>query len=115
MSIAPKLGDGESFVAGRSIAKARELVEAAEAAGLAGSVITVSHGYVVPTSILADTEVEAEAEEGDDEFDPSEATVVEVKAYLDGADEAERERVLAAETDGKNREGVLSYTPKESK
>lgn len=132
MSIAPKLADGESFVAGRSTKQARELIEAAEAAGIdASRVVTVSHGYVVPSELLEAEAVEAEAaeEETSDEadeadaeaegeaelFDPSEATVVEVKAYLDDADDTERERVLAAEATGKNRSGVLSYTSEESK
>ncbi len=108
MAIAPKLGDGESFVQGRSIALAKELIEAAEAAGIdASRIVTTSHGYIVPSELLADEE-----EEPANEFDPSDANVAEVKAYLDGADETERERVLAAEAKGKNREGVLSYTPK---
>lgn len=154
MSIAPKLADGESFVAGRSTKQARELIEAAEAAGIdVTRVVTVSHGYVVPSELLeavaaeadtadvedadadadadadeADTDADADADEADAEadeseeveedvnqFDPSEANVVEVKAYLDGADEDERERVLAAEATGKNRSGVLSYTSEESK
>lgn len=132
MSIAPKLADGESFVPGRSTKQARELIEAAEAAGIdAARIITVSHGYVVPSELLeveadeadtdevpADEADEADGEEGEepaDEFDPSEANVAEVKAYLDGADDNERERVLAAEANGKNRSGVLSYTSEESK
>lgn len=49
-------------------------------------------------------------EEPAEEFDPSKATVDEVIAYLDGADEAEVERVLAAEADGKNRKGIAEYT-----
>lgn len=123
MAIAPKLGDGESFVQGRSIALAKELIEKAEAAGLSASVVvTVSHGYVVPSEILEAKEADADAdadeadeEEQVEEFDPSESNVADVKAYLDGADEKERERVLAAEAAGKNRDGVLSYSPKESK
>lgn len=111
MSIAPKLADGESFVPGRSIALAKELIEAAEAAGIdASRIVTTSHGYVVPSELLAD-----EAEESAEEFDPSKATVADVKDYLDNADESERERVLAAEAEGKGRDGILSYSPKESK
>lgn len=107
MAITPTLGDGESFVQGRSTALAKELIEAAEAAGLEASVvITTSHGYVVPSEILA-----TEEEEAADEFNPSEATVAEIKAYLDGADEAERKRVLAAEKADKARASVLSYAP----
>jgi trigger factor len=36
-------------------------------------------------------------------FDPSEHTVAEVTAYLEGADNRERGRVLRAERGGKNR------------
>ncbi|MBM4497537.1 hypothetical protein MWT96_20785 [Prescottella equi] len=41
-------------------------------------------------------------------FDPTGHDVDEVNAYLDGADAAERERVLQAEADGKARKGILS-------
>lgn len=59
---------------------------------------------------LTDSEAEADknaAEARADLFDPSEHTVEEVKDYLDGADEDERERVLAAEADGKGRKTLL--------
>jgi hypothetical protein len=51
---------------------------------------------------------EAEADENPTgaEFDPSKATVEEVNTYLEGADEAERTRVLEAEAAGKNRKGI---------
>lgn len=112
MAITPNLGDGESFVPGRSTETAKELIEAAEAAGLPGSVVvTTSHGYVVPSEILSGAGQEKGEEESVKEFDPSEATVAEVKEYLDHADATERERVLSAEADGKNRSGVLSYVP----
>jgi hypothetical protein len=45
--------------------------------------------------------------DGGKEFDPAEATIAEIEDYFDGADEAERDRVLAAEAAGKNRKGVL--------
>ena len=54
-------------------------------------------------------------EEPADEFDPSQANVDEVLEYLDGADDTERERVLAAEKDGKARKTVLSYDPEGAK
>jgi hypothetical protein len=44
------LADGESFVKGRSGAKARELLELAGERG--GEVRTASHGYIVPSDIL---------------------------------------------------------------
>jgi hypothetical protein len=102
------LADGETFVEGRSRDKAAELVKLAAAAGLKGSVRTTYNGYIVPSSILDDAD--ADATEADDEvetFDPSKATVDEVAEYLEGADETERERVLAAEAEGKKRKGVL--------
>lgn len=40
-------------------------------------------------------------------FDPNDKTVVEVNAYLDDADESERERVLDAERDGKARVSII--------
>ena len=41
-----------------------------------------------------------------EQFDPSAHTVDEVNAYLADADEAERQRVLQAEADGKDRATV---------
>lgn len=41
-------------------------------------------------------------------FDPADHTVAEVNAYLAGADEAERARVLDAEQAGKDRQSVRS-------
>lgn len=46
--------------------------------------------------------------DGGKPFDPSEHNGPEVIDYLKGADEAERERVLAAEAEGKNRKGILA-------
>lgn len=132
----PRLAECEAFVAGRGAEKAAELLALAEAAGLAGQVKTTSHGYIVPASILAEAEPEdetpetpetpaaepdadpeadaaaADAQETGDEkveqFDPTAATIAEVKDYLDGADDTERERVLSAETaSAKPRKGVL--------
>lgn len=55
MAINPPLNDGESFVQGRSESKARELIEAAEKAGIDPSkVVTTSHGYIVPSEIAGD-------------------------------------------------------------
>ena len=51
------LNEDQSYVAGRSTSKVRDLVERAEAAGLeANEVITTSFGYIVPTSILEEGE-----------------------------------------------------------
>lgn len=52
------------------------------------------------------------------EFDPTTATVDAIKEYLDGADDTERERVLAAEAaSAKPRKGVLELatTPEGAK
>ncbi|WP_027933733.1 hypothetical protein [Amycolatopsis thermoflava] len=48
-----------------------------------------------------------QASEGAEPFDPSDHTVTEVLAYLDGADDVERTRVLDAEKAGKNRRGIV--------
>lgn len=42
-----------------------------------------------------------------EEFDPADHTVEEVKEYLEAADDDERERVLAAEAEGKGRKTLL--------
>lgn len=135
MTAQVKLAEGQAFVEGRSTAKARELLDAAKEAGREGEVLTTSFGYIVPKELVGgDAKAEADeaakaaevaaAEEAakaaeaaqkaeDDgenkavEFDPSEAGVEEVHEYIKGADDAERERVLAAEREGKNRVTVL--------
>lgn len=117
------LKDGEAYVDGRSPEQAAELLALAEAAGLSGSVLTTSHGYIVPASILliegaedasgeadADADADADEEEEVTKFDPSKATVEEVQHYLEGADDAERERVLAAEAQGKDRKALRPAT-----
>lgn len=60
---------------------------------------------------------EENAEDKAEQFDPSKATIAEVEEYLAGSDEAERDRVLAAEAAGKNRKGVLDLaeTPEGAK
>lgn len=144
-----RLEDGQSFVRGRSEATARELIELA--GERSGEVITVTHGYLVPTEVAEQFDgesitaadqpavitepgtttdpdeatnvkanrkagkadaglgaaLDAAGEESAAEFDPSSATVDEVNEYLEGADEAERDRVLAAEAAGKNRKGIV--------
>jgi hypothetical protein len=124
MSLDPHiLKDDETFVEGRSEEKAQELLKRAAVFGLERRVSTTFDGYIVPTKILAEAEAdEAEAdeakadpetpaeEEAVTEFDPSKATVEEVQNYLDGADDAERERVLAAEAKGKDRKALRPAT-----
>lgn len=56
----------------------------------------------------ADADADENGEEKVEQFDPTAATIAEVKDYLDGADATERERVLAAEAASeKPRKGVL--------
>lgn len=40
-------------------------------------------------------------------YDPGDYTVAQVNEHLDGADEAEKERILQAERDGQNRSGIV--------
>lgn len=122
----PKLAEGEAFVSGRSREKARELLARAAAAGVSSDEVrTTSFGYIVPEHILASDvldledqseedqpeeqgeESEEQGEKHPEEFNPSEATVDEVRDYLENADEEERQRVLAAEAEGKKRKGIL--------
>ena len=49
-----------------------------------------------------DTQADADAEKTET-FDPNKHSVKDVKAYLEGADEEERERVLTAEKEGQAR------------
>ena len=44
-------------------------------------------------------------------YDPSEHTADEVVAYLESADEGERERVQDAEAQGKNRKTIAEWSP----
>lgn len=118
------LAEDESFVEGRSQETAERLVKLAKAAGLKGSVKTTYDGYIVPTSILEDSseeqpEEQPEEQEQDEnpdgkEFDPTEATVAEVKDYLANADEAERARVITAEQASDNpRKGITDLATTE--
>jgi len=127
------LADTHVFVEGRSTDKAVELLAAAKKAGLpAGAVITTGHGYIVPKELVGDGEQVAEqvAEQGNaqaeqpvppseetgaEAFDPSKHTVEEVEAYLATADEAERERVIAAEAEGKARKSIANLAEIEEK
>lgn len=125
MSYKIHLNEGESYVEGRSAETAKTLLESAEAAGLGTSAVkTTSFGYIVPTAILEGSGVEERATsdvtgetlhhpgdpvaEQDHEFDPADHSVEEVKAYLEDANEEERQRVLEAEKNGKARKTLLS-------
>lgn len=121
------LNDGEAYIQGRSPEKSQELLEKAEKAGIDPALVsTTSDGYIVPKALGGKTgkdgrleigmgvpeeetaTVVENSEAGDvDGFDPANHTVAEVREYLDAADETERERVLAAEAEGKGRKGLL--------
>lgn len=126
MSYKLNLKEDEGFVKGRSEELSVKLVEDAKAAGLDPKRIrTTSTGYIVPKELATegadDTHVvlshavtngaaEANASKTDadesvevEEFDPAKHSVKDVKAYLETADEAERERVLTAEKEGQAR------------
>lgn len=55
-------------------------------------------------------EVAKQAEIPEAPFDPSTHNVAEVQAYLEGADQAERDRVYAAELTGKARTSLVANT-----
>lgn len=101
----PTLKDGQAYVPGRSEETARHLMDLAVKAGLSASVVsTTSHGYIVPVELVD----EAKGEDVQTAFDPAEHSVAEVKEYLDGVDETERQRVLDAEASSdKPRRGLL--------
>ena len=60
-----------------------------------------------PTRVEEERAAEARAFLGEVLYDPSAHTVVEVQEYLETASDEERERVLAAERDGKARSTLL--------
>ncbi|ALY10557.1 hypothetical protein FDH86_gp022 [Arthrobacter phage Tank] len=136
-----KLPEGKVHVKGRGIAQAKALIERAEELGIdASEVVTTSVGYLVPEALVERTEKAEEEtpttnQDGDqdpdgqdqnpgdtpdedlDAYDPSKHTIAEVTEYLEGADDAERERVIAAEKESeKPRKGILDLaeTGKES-
>lgn len=197
-----QLNDGDAYIQGRSPEKSRELLEAAESAGIDPALVrTTSDGYIVPKELGGDTgddsnvleigmgvptkgystalpdqdggaevneqvaknllddvqpvedagaveaailnqseptnaktegtaegngsqtvgdsavlgqdfdKVAQDKEQGlmnpADLFNPNDHTVAEVKEYLDGADDAERQRVLAVEAEGQKRKTLL--------
>lgn len=133
------LREDEAFVEGRSYEQAIEFLARAEKAGLDPHVVrTTSFGYIVPKSLLKgddpvnddenpqDTENPetgaelngpgkgGEEKDGDSPFDPADHTVKQVEAYLDGADDAERDRVLAAEREGQNRKAFQDAASEEN-
>lgn len=83
MAVNPHLEDGQSFVEGRSEERARELIEAADAAGIDRSEIyTTSDGYIVPDELAGDYDAKKASDfpavptEPGTTTDPKEATNV---------------------------------------
>lgn len=64
-----------------------------------------------PTEVGGDPEPKADGQADAKPFDPSAHHAPEVLAYLDGVDEDERARVLAAEAGGKKRKSILGDNP----
>jgi hypothetical protein len=58
MAAQVKLEEGQSFIRGRSSAKAKDLIE--RLGDGEGSIITTAFGYIVPTSIVKDGEAHSE-------------------------------------------------------
>lgn len=121
------IGEGETFIKGRSREVARELLERAVGLDIDTSLVrTTSHGYIVPSELLSEPDADAadsgeakaddskadggDSDDKDDEFDPSAHTVAEINDYLPKVDEEERNRVLAAERAGKNRAAFQTET-----
>lgn len=123
------LKPGEVFVEGRSQQKASQLLRDAKNAGLDQRLVRpVSDGYIVPEELggesktpkqdnvspptttdtsLPDTAPEEGTAPQAQQFDPSDHGIGRVKAYLEDADEEERQRVLDAERSGKARKTLL--------
>lgn len=91
--------------------KDREDEESAHPVQAATAGITPVHRDVDPLENAPEPVVEATEEEeteGEAQFDPSEHNIAEVEKHLAAADDTERERVLAAEREGKARKSLLS-------
>lgn len=82
----------------------RHHFEAAEAVARRNTAARVEAASAAPGELRT---VTSPAQSGPAAFDPGEHNAPEVLAYLESADEAERERVLAAEAAGKARKGIV--------
>jgi len=58
MAAKVKLEEGQSFIRGRSSAKAKDLIE--RLGDKEGQIITTAFGYIVPSSIVKDGEADSE-------------------------------------------------------
>jgi hypothetical protein len=91
---------------------AKELLELA--GDQAHLVRTSSDGFVVSADLAGrwpGRSGRGRAPVGDGEYDPAGHSVAEITEYLDGADAAERARVLDAERSGKNRKTIAEWHP----
>lgn len=120
-----QLGSDQEFVEGRGRDVAKRLLAEAEAKGYSPKQIkATSNGYIVPKGLTdarenlphpgsqKDEELEEKVEQVDqflveEEFDPNDHSISEVRAYLAVADQEERQRVLSAEQEGKARKTLL--------
>jgi hypothetical protein len=64
-----------------------------------------------PNALTAGDDKGADSADGqeDGQYDPTSNKVADVVKYLDGADDDERERVIAAEKQGDGRKGIVEY------
>lgn len=64
-----------------------------------------------PNALTAGDNAGADGQEGQEggQYDPTSNKVSDVVSYLDGADEDERKRVIAAEKKGDGRKGIVEY------
>lgn len=101
------IGQASTAVAEAKTAEAEAAAEGADAAAAGETAIDEAEGDAGDGTEESESAADEGAEEKVEQFDPSKATVDEVKEYLDGADADERERVLAAEAAGKGRKTIL--------
>lgn len=85
----------------------------AAAAGAVVEQATADPGEARTLTPPTETANSGDGDEDGKPFDPSEHNAPEVLEYLKTADEAERDRVLAAEAEGRNRKGILGDATKE--
>ena len=93
-------------------ATARELLELA--GDDADQVRTSTDGFVVPEELAArwpGREGRGRAQVDDGDYDPAKYSAAEVTDYLETAGDDERQRVIQAEADGKNRKTIAEWQP----
>lgn len=80
---------------------------------LNGGIVNVDEATAgqLGASVWEPVEGSAGTTAADGAFDPGKHNVDEVTAYLADADDDERARVIASETDGKNRKSIAEWEP----